>query len=967
MKRFLKLLSFVLIVSILCSFWSRSTLAVTLKISNIKNLSASVYEKQSYVLPNKVTATMSNKKTQTVAITWSPKTAVTSKAGTFVYKGTVKGYAKQVLLTLKVIPIPAVKPRVVVNGKVNEVKGYEMNGELYFKPQDIVQVMSGSNKPFTTAMIAKKTITAASVTVEKVNYIKMSDIAKAMNFSYTHDTVLGAAYIWTDLDYDASARGDAQEVKEEIARAKKLGFVPLALQNDLSKQITFKEFCQMLRIVVNTNNSKLVPKWDTLSKKAAASNSAMTRGDGMLAILEAAVVMGQNEFNADWGIINSKIGEKGWDEFSNRNETLFTNLQAKKAVKDNPEFDYWAASYFFSFGRQSMVTNKTLFDYDNVANSMHSDKAFTREDAIKAVIRLFESINTEKMIPLSDSKAVTYDETIITDKLLSKADELPKVTLDNLPYWTGFTYGLCYRNELFTRFKQSDIQNMGNWGFNSVRIYMDYRDIFSEDVSKVNLNALQKLDRLISYGMKYNVHISISFPSSPGWWTGMQSSTFKYEGSLDFFTNEEHQRQAQNMWKCLAERYKSIPNSILSFDPIFEPDNYTRSTGNDIVSNKNYTAKDIADGIVGLVKAIKSVSPERLVIFEGIGTTDLKVEPFEVAARKEGALLMANYGSLPFIYWNWNIYGTDDRVHSGFLPDWPMTSYNVQTEIYGEYYSNEATRNTPLMVKGELVKGTKFDLYITKVSGSGTLVVTADGKEICREDIDPQVGKDGCVSKEYEEDYSYRTDDPFSYPWPHAKSDKEITFSLDNNVKELKIAFTGSDSKWIRWSEMDVTLPERYSVERWWYETGYDAHINGTESGEFKRKTAQIIIDPIGNAIGSTINIHPDVTFSTENVAERLDQKFLNDWMEEKIKLNNGDPLILRFEPAFSGKVGENQIKYYDDMLSVFQSHKVSWFNNDFYTITTGEGGSYAGDKIVQYGDYNAFDVTLLKVLQKHQ
>lgn len=128
---------------------------------------------------------------------------------------------------------------------------------------------------------------------------------------------------------------------------------------------------------------------------------------------------------------------------------------------------------------------------------MHADQAFTREAAIKSVIRLYESIDTEKKeqtSELSSVKTMMYDKSIITNKLLAKANALPKVTSENIPYWTGFVYGFGYKDDLTVRFKQSDIRNMANWGFNSVRVYIDYRSIFSEDVSKVNLYALKKLD-----------------------------------------------------------------------------------------------------------------------------------------------------------------------------------------------------------------------------------------------------------------------------------------------------------------------------------------------------------------------------------------------------------------------------------------------------------------------------------------
>lgn len=103
-KRFLAL---VLIASLLFSLLPDTALAAALKITTIKDISASVYVNQSYSLPATVKASMSDKTTRKVTVTWKPATADTSKTGTYTFKGTVKNYSKQVLLTLKVTAAPS--------------------------------------------------------------------------------------------------------------------------------------------------------------------------------------------------------------------------------------------------------------------------------------------------------------------------------------------------------------------------------------------------------------------------------------------------------------------------------------------------------------------------------------------------------------------------------------------------------------------------------------------------------------------------------------------------------------------------------------------------------------------------------------------------------------------------------------------------------------------------------------------
>ncbi len=109
MGRSTKILPIVLIASILIACFPSSIFAAVLRIDAIKDLNPSVYVNQSYTLPTTVDAIMSDKTIQKVAVTWSPKTVVTLKTGTFVYKGTVKGYTNKVLLTLKVMQKPDVE------------------------------------------------------------------------------------------------------------------------------------------------------------------------------------------------------------------------------------------------------------------------------------------------------------------------------------------------------------------------------------------------------------------------------------------------------------------------------------------------------------------------------------------------------------------------------------------------------------------------------------------------------------------------------------------------------------------------------------------------------------------------------------------------------------------------------------------------------------------------------------------
>lgn len=172
MKRHVKLVTFFLIVTILLPLLSSTSFATDIKIITVKNISASVHINESYSLPKVVVATMSNKTTKKVAVKWDKKIAITSKKGTFVYKGTIKGYAKKVLLTLKVLPLPTPLPtygdaelaRAVSLGIGPYAKNGTITYQQFFKMLDVVvaladaTVLSQWKQKFPEARVSKKTM-----------------------------------------------------------------------------------------------------------------------------------------------------------------------------------------------------------------------------------------------------------------------------------------------------------------------------------------------------------------------------------------------------------------------------------------------------------------------------------------------------------------------------------------------------------------------------------------------------------------------------------------------------------------------------------------------------------------------------------------------------------------------------------------------------------------------------------------
>ena len=70
-------------------------------------------------------------------------------------------------------------------------------------------------------------------------------------------------------------------------------------------------------------------------------------------------------------------------------------------------------------------------------------------------------------------------------------------------------------------FREEDFQIIRDWGFNFVRLPMDYRYWIKDGDRKnweaFNENHLQYVDRAIALGRKYGVHVSINMHRCPGY------------------------------------------------------------------------------------------------------------------------------------------------------------------------------------------------------------------------------------------------------------------------------------------------------------------------------------------------------------------------------------------------------------------------------------------------------------------
>ncbi len=174
----------------------------------------------------------------------------------------------------------------------------------------------------------------------------------------------------------------------ELARAVALGIGSYAED----EAVTYKQFFAMLDSAVELADPSVLPAWGQQLSDARASEAPMTRQEGMLAVFYAAQALGKEyaKTNTYWRELNAILGDDvsgiftweypllpGWDKLGYIDGDQCNNQMV--------------AAYYFSFGKASVCSDKTIFDYDPDMNSMRTSDPFTYTEALLAALRLYES------------------------------------------------------------------------------------------------------------------------------------------------------------------------------------------------------------------------------------------------------------------------------------------------------------------------------------------------------------------------------------------------------------------------------------------------------------------------------------------------------------------------------------------------------------------------------------------------
>jgi len=202
---------------------------------------------------------------------------------------------------------------------------------------------------------------------------------------------------------------------------------------------------------------------------------------------------------------------------------------------------------------------------------------FSRRRLLKSAATLASAA----LVPSSVARLASAVQSLTAAK-----PDSPKTRLANNPRWYGFNLleyfstdtdwmkYFPYKND--GMFLENDFRWIRDWGFNWVRLPMDYRFWTSPDLFTIDEKNVEPIDRAIRLGEKFGIHVNLCLHRAPGLCildtmdeklTGIHITKEK----TDVFTDSHTFDAFLHQWTYFADRYKGIPSKQLSFNLVNEP------------------------------------------------------------------------------------------------------------------------------------------------------------------------------------------------------------------------------------------------------------------------------------------------------------------------------------------------------------------------------------------------------------
>lgn len=339
----------------------------------------------------------------------------------------------------------------------------------------------------------------------------------------------------------------------------------------------------------------------------------------------------------------------------------------------------------------------------------------------------------------------------------------------SLPRWRGFNLlGMFYQSPK-VGFDEWHYDFIAEHGFDFVRLPLDYR-IWTIAPGQYREEPLKELDRAIAMARSRGIHTCLNLHRAPGW------TVAKPPEKLDLWGNEPDSTTAQQLfaqqWEMLAQRYRALGPRDLSFNLLNEPPEMPGTVYRQVIAPA--------------VEAIRSHSPDRLIIADGARWATRPVAELESLA-----LAQSGRGYTPMRLTHYKAQWIDGS-QKWPEPQWPLRA-TFNAFLYGPF---KQQLQSPLVLRGDFIPGTRVTLRVGRVSNRADLVVLADQTPLIRKLFQPQEGAGEWKSSSFSKEHNV---------WS-AEYDRDYAATISGCVRELRLSVEEGD--WLSLSEIRIEFPE---------------------------------------------------------------------------------------------------------------------------------------------------------------
>jgi len=227
------------------------------------------------------------------------------------------------------------------------------------------------------------------------------------------------------------------EEQPETIKAREMGLIPAEWDDNLSVEADFAGFNQLMTSLITVCDESALSIWNENVDTSAFPQRNMRRDDGLVLLMLAAESLGWNVYNAreyEYCTEEQYNFGQGNEQFSwdypycdaERETTLFFGPDDP----DEPLGNVPGAALYWMQRRMDLSQRVHFFDHNGDLN-FHFDQQLTREAAIAAVVRLYNSETLGyydylvERVPTEADEALFAEVETVKQAILNNMDDMP--------------------------------------------------------------------------------------------------------------------------------------------------------------------------------------------------------------------------------------------------------------------------------------------------------------------------------------------------------------------------------------------------------------------------------------------------------------------------------------------------------------------------------------------------------------